>query len=187
VQTRRFIIVFFVVNLAACTPSVVPIDTATAQPTSTLIPISMLNFESILIEEDDLPAGYYGAHLQAPDPLFFTQFNASVPDYSIYQGLEIDKKLAGFVMVLVYENQEDVEIAYQNLLQPQDARSLNDVGDKAKIWSGPSVLVNYDFVGVMAIRCHALVGIVIERTDRDESAITYAERLVNRLPPRVCR
>jgi len=192
-QTKWLIIAMLIFSLSACAPSADAVSTAkaqtqAAQSTPTPIPFSSLDLESILVEEDDLPAGYIGARQINPLPdYFFTQYGAPVADYSIFQDIELNGKVVGFAGVFVYEKQQDVEISYQKLLQPQDSTSLNNVGDNAKVSTGPVMLADYEYVEVMVIQCHALIVIEIGETDQEELVINHAERLIKRLTPLVCR
>jgi hypothetical protein len=192
-QIKWFTIVALTICLSACVPSVDAVSTEmaqtqAAQPTSTLIPFSSLDLETILMEEGDLPAGYSGGQpINFLPDYFFTQYDAPVPDYNIYQDVEFNGGTGGFVGVFVYENQQEVEFAYQKLLQPQDSTSLNNVGDKAKVSTGPVYLPDFKYIEVMVIQCHALIVIEISETDQEELVINYTERLIKRLIPLVCR
>src|SRR5215510_14395708 len=115
---RTLCLIVFV--LYGCGPSESSVNTSFAQtqaaiPTVTQIPFSALHLEDILIQDNDLPAGYSGGRVtNTPGQLMFSDVPEA--EYSVQQFINKGTELEGFVTVFVYESTDDREGAYNIIL-----------------------------------------------------------------------
>lgn len=178
-----------------------PTNTPTTSPTitPTLIQISELNLESFLILPGDLPAGYEGGQIHN---ITNEQYNwvSNHGDYNIYQQIAKYNLQSGGVSVLVYESLEQVEIAYEELINGLGTNGINEYGDtrigeyqglgeKATFSTNELVFngVPINNVNLVFVRCHAVIEVGFLDTLDISSLSGYAQRLDQRLVPLVCR
>ena len=160
-----------------------PIATSTPEFTSTPTPIPLtdIDLESLLILPNDLPPGMSGGQIAATLP---PAFSSPKPDSFINQPLADNNSLAGGVMVLLFNNEDDAKQAYKNL-RAKAGEEISNIGDQASgdfLDSGDTHIVALNF-----IRCHAVAYIFgVDKSFDKEAAINYATRLDKRLTPLVC-
>jgi hypothetical protein len=113
-----------------------------------------------------------------------------VAQNTIYIQFEKNGSVAGGVSVFLYENQSDLERAYQLVIDGfGDTKVTVEVGDEAVVASFSSSVggVNLDVADLAFVRCSALVHIRMSKGADKDSITAYAKRLDNRLIPIVCR
>jgi hypothetical protein len=169
----------------------IPTNTPTPEPTSTPtpIPLSELDLEPILVMPGDLPAGYSAAQVSSDPPAMFN--DVPQPVNQIYQQFEQDNESAGGVAILVYDNQSDVDTAYNNLLEGmgETSKSVSGVGDRASAVSFDysAVLAGAKGMDLLVSLCNTIIHTRITGSDNIDYLISYAQRLDERLTPLVCR
>lgn len=195
---------FALLLIASCStaPSPAEIQTAIAQtqtaaptetpvPTATQIPLVDIDLESILIQEGDLPAGYSGAQVRSAegrrsDPELDKAVN------SIFQQFSLEDESAGGVSVYLFETLADRDDAYNAIFAGlEEAEIINQVGENAIKWSVYVPLVGglgaIEGSMVVFVRCNSLVTVEMKRALDISGAISYAQRLDQRLQDDICQ
>ena len=191
------ILLALVFLLCACAPSENTVNTAIAQtqaaiptdtpiPTATPIPFSAFDLEDLLIQQNDLPAGYSGAQVGNTAPEMF----GGIPkaDYIIYQQFQKNGESAGGVTVFLYESIQSVDKAYQVI-----AVGMGNTEPVAGDWEKGELVIfsisaiNFTAIDVLYADCHSAVHIRLSDIDNKQHVINYAKRLNERLSPLVCR
>jgi len=198
---KRVILIVILIGIVitACSPSETAIQTASTQtqtalpttmpePTATLIPFSEFDLEDILIQANDLPAGYLGG--QASNTTLRMLDDIQNADYIISQQIQKDDYEAGDVTVFLFELEVDVTKAYEEILKllPEDAKSVDGEWDVGALYilslETPTV---FDSIAMVFSRCHAVVSIRIDFSKNENDILSYAKQLLERLQPFVCR
>lgn len=172
---------------ATSTPTPQPSPTVTNTLTPTPVPLSEIKIESIVIEEGDLPAGFSGAQIRDSAPGMFRDLPSA--QNTLYQQLQKDGDVAGFITIFLYDSKEDIENAYDLTVSgmTDEAELSSEVGEKATVLFIPSIrAVGTDIAAVAFVRCSAFVYINMS-TRSEDSVIAYAKRLDGRLERLVCR
>jgi hypothetical protein len=158
-----------------------------ATAVSTVVPLTALDLESLLIQPGDLPAGVIGSQVKDKAPPVFK--DAPLPVKAIDQRFGLaDGVTIGGVTVLLYDSPADLEKAYAVVIggMGSSAYPSTEVGDKARI--GGLTARTQRIAEVSFVRCHALVSVSLSETPQpDDDTLTYAQRLDKRLMPLVCR
>jgi hypothetical protein len=173
-------------QIAQPTNTLVPIPTATLEPTITPAPTQImladLDLESILIQPGDLPAGYTGALISKSLSDLFEGVHQSINQ--AYQQFEQNGRYAGGVDVAIFSKQTDPNDVYE-IVGWSDGKSVPNLGEKSEVEIDAFLLGGV--VNLKFIRCSAVVNIQFYNTTDFESVIAYAQRLDERLTPLVCR
>lgn len=161
--------------------------TETPVPTATPIPFSEFDLEDLLVQDNDLPAGYSGAQASNTAPQMFS--SVPKPEYSIYQQFEKSGKQTGGVAVFLYDDLGKVDSAYKLLLDGMGKTEIvNGNWDKGNVVDySIGMTITLDGVDLLFSHCHSVVHIRITGTRNKSNVITYAERLDKRLSSLVCR
>lgn len=173
----------------AQTQAAAPTDTPVPAPT--LIPLSDIDLESILIQEGDLPAGYSGAQVRSAEGRRSdTELNKAVN--SIFQQFSLQGESAGGVSVYLFESLADRDEAYNAILTGLDeTEGISQVGENAVKWSAYVPLVGglgtIEGSMVVFVRCESLVTVEMRRAVDVTGAISYSQRLDQRLQNDICR
>lgn len=165
-------------------------QTIAAMPTPTPVPFSSMNLENLLVQEGDLPSGFYGSEIRKPKNEIPS--DAPVPDYSVLQAfLNINNpsnnNVGGSVIVFLYEDTSNIELAYQSISKSMIKDNLTNasVGEEGLVSS-----VNfYLFItsDLAFIRCHAAVHVQFIGISDKQYIIAYGNRLDERLKDIACR
>jgi hypothetical protein len=186
---KRYILVVLAMTffLAACgaTQGVDQGSGTEATPTPE-IPFSDLG--PLLIQENDLPAGYSGGVINDKVPSSLNILVMPVADYVVSQRILKNDATSGIISVLYYRDKGSVETAYETILADMDkATSLNEIGDMSAvemITDNPRASQNG--VALVFRQCNAVVLISMQGTDDAQAAAEYAKRLASRLKSQVC-
>ena len=166
-----------------------PSPTATLAPTSTPLPLSGIDLESIIIEDGDLPAGFSGAQIRDVAPGMFRDL--PLAQNTVYQQLEKNGETAGGIAIFLYDSQENVEEAYNLIVDgmTDDAELSNNVGEKATTlsMSMTALGITTKAAEIVFVRCGAVVHIRMTGTSDVDSVVAYAKRLDRRIEILVCR
>ena len=193
--------------LAACSSNELSIQTAIAQtqeaqlaqsPSSTPVPLSQLNLESLLIQDGDLPTIFLGQQVVSRPPVDI----AAVPpaDQAINREFRAGEFASDGVTILLYEFISDIETAYgvvvRVISEGTTTRAVTQLGEKAVVTeetiggipmvAGVSI-PSATSAKVVFIRCHAIVYIDLFASEADaEVAVAYAMRIDQRIQALVC-
>jgi hypothetical protein len=157
-----------------------------ATAVSTVVPLTALDLESLLIQPGDLPAGVVGSQVKDKAPPVFKDVPLPVKAIDQRFGLA-DGAIIGGVTVLLYDSPTDLEKAYAVVIKGMGSSAYpsTEVGDKARI--GGLTARTQRIAEVSFVRCHALVSVSLSETPQpDDDTLTYAKRLDRRLTPLVC-
>lgn len=187
-----------IASATSCSPRLLsPTITPTPHPTFTPTPVTAAALESYLIRPGDLPAGYAAAQIRTILPEMFDGFPKT--DVQIFQELERAGERAGWVAILMYNREADLDVAYRGLLRGfgESQRGtgtaiirevISEVGDRAE-----GVSLSVDILGVTLnsvdiafVRCAALVHIRMVGASDFDPATSYAQRLDARLADAIC-
>ncbi len=166
-------------GLASCAPQIIVV-TSTPEPGPTIIPVSDLNLESLLIQVGDLPIGFEGGQISNS----IQGLNLET-EYFVKQQIGHDALEVGDVSLFVYSNSE-IAAAKADSLFPHDSKPIGGVGERAALLEG-FIFVGDDFVQnyqLAFLRCNAIA--LINLIDKD-GAYNYALRLDERLKPILCQ
>ena len=168
----------------------VPIPTGTPTPIPpTMIPIADLDLSSILVQPNDLPAGYSEAQIRSTAPAMFNDIPES--KNQIYQQFEHDGDAAGGVGVFIYDNQLDADNAYNTILDGMGdgTESVSNIGVRARMALMDMTLsgMNIQNSELLFYRCNTVVHIRMTDSSNPDYVISFAQRLDERLTPLVCR
>jgi hypothetical protein len=178
-----FIIIASLV-VVSCQPS------ATAIPTTTPIPFSEFNLENLLIQENDLPAGYSGAQVSnmAISNLPEKISDIPEPDYSISQEFEKDGKQGGTVSIFLYEDLAKLNRAFSTMTPLDTEYSVEGDWEEGELLRvDVSYPITLKLLSFTFYKCHAIVRIHFLDSVSEKNSITYGNRLIKRLTPLVCR
>ena len=179
-------------------PSNTPTETPTQMPTQTPVPLADLNFEQIMIQEGDLPAGYSGAQIRDRVPEMFDSLPE--PQNEAYQQIAHKDEAAGGVSIILYDSHEDLKAAYNEIVDgmkfEEDSESidvetiaLDEVGEQATACSVETSVLGQTFesLDLVFLRCQAIAHIRMTDTTNLDYGLSYAQRLDERLQPMVCQ
>jgi hypothetical protein len=168
-------------------PTATPIPSATPTPvptgTSTPIPLSAIDFDSILTQPGIFPSEYQIYHYLPP-----MCDECPRPIKHEYQTLEQDNDWVGSILLLVYDSENLSTDAYNIILDGMvDADPVENLGERAQI-NTIDYLSEYSisWVDLLFKRCNVVVHIRMDVLDQD-IVISYAHKLDERLTPLVCR
>ena len=194
---KKFVFfVIFTLAIAACSNNSevpytqIPELTQTLEPTltPTLIPLSEIQLEEIVIKDGDLPAGYSGAQIRDIAPAMFDDVPKAQNTY--YQQFAKDGDTKGGVTIFLFESQEDNEIAYNQIYDglSDEAKELDEIGDKGYVYyTSMDVLGStMQFGDLLFKRCNAVVHVRMTDVSSEDSLLAYAKRLDGRLIEIVC-
>ena len=175
---------------AAVAQTQVAAPTATISPTSTPIPLANIDLEPILVVDGDLPTRFIGGQIKSSVPTEFPKI--PVPDQVIRRELQIGEIVTSGVEIFLYEDTGNLEEAYNivtEVVSTSRALSpLDTVGAKAMFFEDRNTNLALILRGVIFVRCHALVTILLADTSANADVATaYAQRLDKRLLPLICR
>jgi hypothetical protein len=183
-------------QLAAPTPTTTQKPTPTQEPTPTPtptptpVPLSDLFLEDLLLVHGDLSPEYIGQEIRSSFPPKFS--NLPKADAVIHQRFKRGVYGSDGIMIVLYENNEDLENSYRMVGQfmdgDADAEPLDTVGEKAIITERFYIIGHANHVQLVFTRCHALVyiGLFSQAANKNE-ATNYGARIDKRLSPLVCR
>ena len=193
------LIVSFIVS---CIPSPTPNPTLNPSlvliPTPSLIPLLEIDLEPILIQDGDLPPGYYEAQVrEVPNDSYKWIINKGLNNIQQYIGLNDD--IGGSVTIYLYEDTIALNTAYEQ--QSDSFGELSDspkpgyqtsyldgIGEKAKYltFDEKSYGDEFDQTALVFKRCHALVDISFYQTYNLDYIVSYSKRIDRRISDLVC-
>ncbi len=209
---KRFLPIFALALFAAsCGPSTEKFEPSLAQTQAaqlteppTLIPLSEINLEELLIQPGDLPVGFSPSKISTEPPELFSEIAGY--EYTVSQLFEQKEKIVGGVTVFLYENNADLEQYYSSIVEDlgESAFKVDGVGEKASGYTintteeilaldinelGKKILLAQAliFTDLAFQKCHAIVHIRVIGTDNISVVKIYANILENRLASLVCR
>ncbi len=189
-----FIALAGLICVSACSPSldstqgaVVQTEPQTASPT--VLPLSDLDLEQLLVEEGALPAGFYSGQVQSTPPDTDPELQTAVN--AIYREISLTGRDPGTVSIWLFEDIEESRAAFEAMVAKlEGGETSTGVGEAAVTWSLITPLdtgESMELSQVIYLRCHALVRISISNAKVLPSAVGYAQSLDTRLTPLVCR
>jgi len=191
---KRILCVFFIsclaVLLPACSTARTNVQTkeqiSEVELTQTATVFS--NLVPVLIQENDLPQGYFAGSSTKKVPTYYQKLFLPDADYFIRQQIQKDSVSAGQVDVLYYLSEGAVKIAFDDIKDDmREANDLDGVGEMAVIEIMPKGQGTVqDSLGIVFIQCHVVVHFSLLETIDAQSAISYSEDLSERLKPYVC-
>ena len=163
--------------------------TQTPLPTPTLIPLSKISLEAIILQPGDLPTEFVGGQVKSKPLVRFEE--VPVAEQAIQQSFRAGAYASDGVMILLYKSSQDIETGYNTLTsilgkdKDKTSKPLSVVGEKATI--AQSSVAGVKSVQVVFVRCHALTYVDLFSTSANaDVATTYAQRLDKRLSSLVC-
>lgn len=178
------------VLLAGCTPKQTNEQTeeqlskGELTQTATVFP----DLKPVLILENDLPQGYSAGSFTQKVPTYYQKLFLPDADYFIRQQIQKDSAAAGQVDALYYISEGAVKFAFDDVKgDMQRANDLDGVGERAAIeitQEGQGAV--QDLVGIIFTQCHAFIRFSILGTTDAQAAISYTEKLSERLKAYVC-
>ena len=169
-------------------------QTQTAQPPDKDNPFSMLNLESLLISNDDLPTGYEAGQVLVTHSYLREGIDNS--KYHVMQEFVKGNRASGFVEVYVFKNSVEAANAIKIIFERMPDSSSGKSEKNMKITFGSiKSFDTYNYATISWQICEAIVN--IEFWERQSSSIdiemmrdaivSYSSRLESRLIPIVCR
>src|SRR5581483_6727864 len=153
--------------------------------------------EDLLVEQGDLPDGFSGGQIADTRPKMFDKLPYG--EKEVHQKFQRSQEAAGGVSIFIYKAQGDLERANNQVVtgfgQAMDSYGvkserhvLSNVGEKAEGTFAIYTTMQSRFTNgeVAFVRCGALVHIRLSDTPWDQIT-TYANRLDERLRPRLCK
>jgi hypothetical protein len=168
----------------ASQPSPLP---STPTPKPTLVPLSDLDLEPVLVFLGDLPAGYDPAQVRSSLPGMFD--GIPQPINQIYQQFEHENDSAGGTAIIVYDAQQAANMAYTYILDGMtDSEDVQTIGEQGRL----AILDLTSMGGIVStellfLRCNTVVHIRMTGTSNPDYVTSYAQRLDERLTGLVCR
>jgi len=150
--------------------------------------IQFPDLEGVLIQENDLPAGYSAGSTSHKFSTYYKKILVPDADYVMRQQIQRDSVSGGQVTVFDYALAGMATFAFNSITADmKNVRDLEGVGEKAMLEiPSDDQSVSQDYVGIVFVQCHAAVHISILGTNDEQAVIAYAERLAQRLEPLVC-
>lgn len=172
------------------TPTLTNTPQPTSTSTSTLIPLSEINLEPLLIQQGDLPSGFSGAQVSDLPPKMFQGMPKAAN--KIDQRFQKEGEAAGGVAVFLYETGADIEKAYSYLLEGmgENLETVQNIGDAAQLTYSKLTLFTFgdnDGGDLAFKRCSGVIHIRMVNNVIKENLISYATRLDKRLSLVICR
>jgi len=170
--------------------------------TSTPVPFSEIDLESLLVLSGDLPAGLTGAQVRDQVPEMFKDIGGY--DNAIFREFERNGKHIGGVTIFLYESLDALDVAYDSIGDFGESGgkeikntggemkitvgNIPDVGEEAKYWvvEGSFLGISLDGADLAFTRCHSVVHIRVDTANIDV-IVAYAKRLDKRITELVCR
>lgn len=146
------------------------------------------DLEGVLIQENDLPAGYSAGSTSHKFSTYYEKILVPDADYVMRQQIQRDSVSGGQVTVFDYALAGMATFAFNSITADmKNVRDLEGVGEKAMLEiPSDDQSVSQDYVGIVFVQCHAAVHISVLGTNDEQAVIAYAERLAQRLEPLVC-
>jgi hypothetical protein len=218
-KMRRKLIVVSILGLflGACStppplpPTLTPLPLPSLDPHATSLPLSEIDLAPLLVRPGDLPDWIWAGEISHTYPSdIYLHIPLPLPDNQIQQRLQDSEGPTGWVIVLLYELQDDLNVTYDRMQSNLsgsgsspgspvvfEKRSLAGVGERAAQSTIDDPVV-YRRINIVFTRCHAYVdlhmgnGSRFRRPDQTmdvmtAAAIEYAQRLDKRLSSVVCR
>ena len=169
-------------------------QTQTTQPMNNDTRFSMLNFESLLISNGDLPNDFEAGEFLTSHSYLTEGINNS--EYHVMQEFIRDDRASGFVEVSVFKNSAEAANAIKIIFERMPANSSSKSEKDMKIVFGSIKSFNtYDYATLSWQICEAIVNIEFwERHSSSmnievmrDSIMSYSSRLESRLIPFLCR
>jgi hypothetical protein len=171
-------------------PTSTELPTVTSQPS--LVPLSDLVLDDLIILQGDLPIGYGVGQIKYEIEGVYADI-ARKAQLTISQEISQGNELAGGVIVLLYDDIDYIPIAYRSVVNGYidgEFKSANGPWDAATV-SATIILSGTAFetklTDMVFYHCHALVEFRYSGLADEAAAIAYATRLDKRLTPLICR
>ncbi len=182
-----FVVLAITLFLAACGASQGTDQVTGTEPTPTpAIPFSDLG--PLLIQENDLPAGYTGGVINDKVPTSMNMLVMPMADYVVSQRLLKNESTSGIVSVMYYLSKGNVETAYETVLADMsNPQSLKEIGDLAAVeMVTDNPIASQNGVNLIFRQCNAFAIIFVQGTNDGQAITAYAKRLAARLQSQVC-
>lgn len=194
IQSVVLTFMFLAVLLSGCAPASTPV------PTPTPIPFSELDLEPLLIQSNDLPPEINGSQVRNQPPAIVPDLPQ--PDKQIFQAFGRTDGGTVFensgVYVFIYDNLPDAKNSYLFILAamqesrvqgaspsfPKEVNIDDRVGEQSA-WMDSPFMDFKPVIDLAWLNCHAVFFVRI--LGNSDAAISYAQRLNQRLSPLVCR
>ena len=191
---NRILSMLFILNLIVLLPACasaqtdIQVDEQLSEVELTQTATVFSNLEPILIQENDLPQGYFAGSSTQKVPTYYQKLFLPDADYFIRKQIQKDSVSAGQVDVFYYLSEGTVKIAYDDIKgDMQGANDLDGVGEMAAIeimQKGQGTV--QDSVAVVFTQCHVVTRFSILGTFDAQTAISYSENLSERLKTYIC-
>jgi hypothetical protein len=200
-NSRLSIMLITILVISGCTQATTEIiPTPTETPVTTPIPFSELDLEPLLVQSNDLPPEINGSQVRNQPPEIVP--GLPQPDKQIFQAF--GRTDGGIVFensgiyVFIYNNLPNAENSYLFILDamqesrvqgaspsfPEKVNIDDKVGEHSAWMKAP--FMNFEPVTDLAwLNCHAVF--FVRMRGNSDAAISYAQRLNQRLSPLVCR
>ena len=181
-------------------------STSTLEPTSTPIPLSQIDLESILLLPGDLPSDWLKGQVQDQIPKSTLAFKPEfrelpLADKTINLGIDENGKYIGDILILLYSSLEDRNKAikiFAKYMENYDATKRagkktypsDEVGEEAyvlEVGPFPFIQTPQRTAEVAFSKCHSVVYMSFFAAGAwSNKLIPYSQRLEKRLQPLVC-
>ena len=201
---KKIILLTLFFLLAACSPNANSVPSNSASPAAqtslpsqpelkpwfadTPVAIEDLDLQALAILDGDLPPGYNGGQVYDGLPKIFEGIPPA--ELAFYQLIEREGSGAGGVAILFFSNEDQVSQAYEHLLEGmviEETERISELGERAHIYIFYQAGVSFRFVDALFERCGAVVHIRLGDTFNKEEAVSYAQKLDQRLTEVICR
>jgi hypothetical protein len=159
----------------------------TVNSSTASLAIDAQDLHTLVILDGDLPPGYKSGQVLAQLPNLFD--GIPIARHTFYQLFEHEGSGAGGLAILLYDQPDQAQLAYDHLLQGMgvdESRPVEGIGEQADIYIFYQPGAAFLFVDLLFQRCGAVVHMRLGETYKKELAISYAQRLDERLTPLVC-
>jgi len=191
---KRIICTFFILSLAVLLPACAsaPTDIQTDEQMQDVELTQTVeappDLKPVLFLEGDLPQEYSAGSSTKSVPTYYQKLFIPDADYFIRISIQKDSNSAGQVDAFYYASKGTAKFAFEDIKgDMQGATDLNGVGEMAIIETlSKEQGTVQDSVAVVFTQCHATVRFSLQGTTDQQIAISYVEKLSERLKPLVC-
>ena len=201
---KKIILFTLLFLLAACSPNANYVPSNSSSPAVQTSPLSQpelkpwfadtpvaindLDLQALAILDGDLPPGYQSGQILDGLPKIFE----GIPpvELAFYQLIEREGSGAGGVAILLFPDASQVSQAYEQLLQGmviEETESISGLGERAHVYIFYQAGVSFRFVDALFERCGAVVHIRLGDTFNKQEAVSYAQKLDQRLTEVICQ